>query len=137
MLPVLGLGLRHWRRQVPRLLLVLKTRGLVGPIAKGLARGVATTAKRDRSAATKTVRLAFHIDELDVPFYAQGTVVANHDFCLRHFVLREQGQLASVLYRNTVTKRKDSRIIPLVLRHPRIDFIRPCKNAALQVPKAF
>jgi hypothetical protein len=67
-LQALALSLRWLWRKVPSLLLVLKTCGLVRPIAKGLTCGVAATAKRDRGAAAKAVRLAFHVDELDFPF---------------------------------------------------------------------
>ena len=75
-----GLSLR-WlrRRKIPGLLLVLKTCGLVRPIAKGLAGGVAATAKRDCGSTAKAVRLAFHIDEFDFPFDAQRTVIPDCD----------------------------------------------------------
>jgi hypothetical protein len=70
MLQALALSLRGLRRKVPSLLLVLKTCGLVRPIAKGLACGVAATAKCDCGATAKAVRLAFHVDEFDFPFDA-------------------------------------------------------------------
>src|SRR6266852_5191493 len=83
---LLGLALRlGWRRRkVSSLLLVLKTSGLVRPIAEWLARGVAATAKRDCGSTAKAVRLAFHIDEFDFPFDAQGPVTADCDFCWWH-----------------------------------------------------
>jgi hypothetical protein len=61
------------------LLLVLKTCGLVRAIAKGLICGVAATAKGDGGAAAKAVRLAFHIDEFNFPFDAQGAVIPDCD----------------------------------------------------------
>jgi hypothetical protein len=76
----LALGLGWLRRKIPGLLLVLKTSGLVGTIAKWLARGVATSAKRNRFAAAKAVRFSFHINEFDFPFEAQGPVIADRDF---------------------------------------------------------
>jgi hypothetical protein len=66
------------------LLLVLKPCGPVRPIAKGLVSGMAAAAERDCGAAAKAVRLAFHIDEFDFPFDAQGPVTANRDLCRWH-----------------------------------------------------
>jgi hypothetical protein len=66
----MALGLGERRRKVPGLLLVLKACGLVRPIAKRLAGGVAATAKRECGAAAEAVWLAFHIDEFDFPFDA-------------------------------------------------------------------
>jgi hypothetical protein len=70
MLLALALNLGRWWRKVSGLLLVLKACGLVGSIAKGLACGVAATAKSDGGATAEAVRLAFHIDEFDLPFDA-------------------------------------------------------------------
>src|ERR1700730_4332146 len=84
MLLALALGLRRGWRKVSGLLLVLKACGLVRPIAKGLACGVAATAKRDGGATAEAVRLAFHIDKFDFPFDAQWTVVANRNLCRWH-----------------------------------------------------
>jgi hypothetical protein len=84
MLLALTLGLGLLRRKVPGLRLVLKTSGLVGTIAKGLACGVAATAKRDRFAAAKAVRLTLHIYEFDFPFNSQRPVIADRDFRRRH-----------------------------------------------------
>ena len=84
MLRALALGLGWLRWKVPSLLLVLKSCSLVRPIAKGLAGGVAATAKRDCCAAAKAVRLAFHIDEFDFSFDAQGAVIADRDLCRWH-----------------------------------------------------
>jgi len=67
-LQALALSLRGRWRKVPSLLLVLKTCGLVRPIAKRLTCGVSATAERDRCSTAKTVRLAFHVDEFDFPF---------------------------------------------------------------------
>jgi len=69
--------------KVSSLLLVLKTRGFVRPIAKGLIRGVAATAKGNCGAAAKTVRFTFHIEEFDFPFDTQGAVIADCDLCRR------------------------------------------------------
>jgi hypothetical protein len=80
MLLAMALGLRWLRRKIPSLLLVLKTSGLVGTIAKWLARGVATAAKRNRFAAAKAVRLALHVEKFYFPFNAQGSVIADRDF---------------------------------------------------------
>jgi len=40
---------------------------------------MAAAAKRDCGAPSEAVRLAFHIDEFDFPFDAQGPVIANRD----------------------------------------------------------
>jgi hypothetical protein len=66
------------------LLVILKSRGLVRPIAKGLAGGVAATAKGDCGATAKAVGPAFHIDKLDFAFDAEWTVIANCDFRRGH-----------------------------------------------------
>jgi hypothetical protein len=99
----LRLGLR--RRKVPGLLLVLKACGLVRPIAKRFIGGVAATAKRDCCAAAKTVRFSLHIDEFDFPFDAQGTVIADRDFCRWHLFSNLRGAAArqtGALGRNVV-----------------------------------
>ena len=80
MLSRLDLNLRHGWWKVPGLLLVLKACGLVRPIAKRLVCRVAATAKHDHLAATKTVRLAFHVNEFDYPFDAQRAIIADRDF---------------------------------------------------------
>jgi hypothetical protein len=79
---LLGLALRlgRRRRKVSGLLLVLKTSGLVSTIAKGLACGVAATAKRDRGSTAKPVRIAFHIDEFEFSFDTQRSVIADSYF---------------------------------------------------------
>src|ERR1700688_4346240 len=84
MLLQLALGLGWQWRKVSSLLLVLKTSGLVSPIAEGLVCGVAATAKRDCGSTAKAVRLTFHIDEFDFPFDTQGPVIADRDFCWWH-----------------------------------------------------
>jgi hypothetical protein len=66
------------------LLLVLESCCLVRPIAKGLIRGVAATAKRHGGPAAEAVRLSFHVDEFDFPFDAQRAVIADGDFCWWH-----------------------------------------------------
>lgn len=86
-----GLGLRRLRRKISGFLLVLKSCGLVRPIAKGFACRMAAAAKRNRSAAGKTVRLALHIDKFDFPFDAQGPVIANCDLCRWHLCSRMPG----------------------------------------------
>jgi len=84
MLLALALGLRRGWRKVSGLLLVFKARGLVRPIAKGLAGGVAATAKRDCGATSKAVGPAFHVDQLDFAFDAERTVIADCDFRRGH-----------------------------------------------------
>jgi hypothetical protein len=123
MLQALALSLRWLGRKVPSLLLVLKTCGLVRSIAKGLTSRVAATAKCDCGATAKTVRLALHVDEFDFPFDAQGPVTAYRNLCRWHFCSQLPG-----------CSPPRGRIFLLILWHPRIDFIRPCQDAALQVP---
>ena len=68
-----------WRRKFARLLLVLKSCGLVRAIAKGLVRGVPATAKSDCRAAAKAVGSAFHVDEFEFPFDAQRPIIPYDD----------------------------------------------------------
>lgn len=133
MLLALALRLGWLRWKVPGLLLVLKTCGLVGAIAKGLACGVAATAKRDRGSTAKAVRLAFHIDEFEFPFDAQRTVIADSDFRRWHLSSHMPGSPPRP--DRGVQRKSGARIFLLILRHPRIDFIRPRQDAALQVPQ--
>jgi hypothetical protein len=79
----LRLGGRGWK--VSGLLLVLKGRGFVRPVAKRLALGVAATAKCNRLAATQAVRLAVHVAEFYLSLDAQGAVIANGNLSGRHF----------------------------------------------------
>ena len=127
----LGLGLLWWK--VPGLLLVLKTCGLVGAIAKWLACGVAASAKCECGSAAKAIRLAFHIDEFEFSFDAQRTVIADSNFCGCHLCSLMPGP--SPTARPWRPEKMWARIYLLVLRHPRIDFIRPGQHAALQVPQ--
>jgi hypothetical protein len=55
MLLALALRLRWGRRKIPGLLLVLKTCGLMGPVAEGLVCGVAAAAERDGFTASEAV----------------------------------------------------------------------------------
>lgn len=73
------------------MLLVLKSRDLVRPIAKGLAGGVAATAKRDGCPAAQAVRLAFHVDQFDFSLDTQGPVIADRNFCWWHARSRMPG----------------------------------------------
>ena len=77
----LALGLWRLWWKIPGLLVVLKPSGLVRSIAEGLVCGVAATAKRDGCPAAEAVRFAFHIDEFNFPFDAQGAVTADRDLC--------------------------------------------------------
>jgi hypothetical protein len=92
----LALGLGRLRWKVTGLLLVLKPSVLVRPIAKGLACGVAATAKGDGCPPTEAVRLAFHVYEFKFPLDAQGAVIADRDFRWRHsrsFLTEKTGTL--------------------------------------------
>ena len=127
----LASGLRWLRRKLPGLLFVLKTSGLVGTIAKWLACRVATAAKRNRFAAAKTVLLTLHIEKFDFPFDTQGSVIADRDF--RRWHLYSHLPDAWPWTGRRVQRKIEARIFLLILRHPRIDFIRPRQDAALQV----
>jgi hypothetical protein len=124
MLLGLALGLGWLRRKIPGLLLVLKTSGLVGTIAKWLACGVATAAECNRFAAAKAVRLALHIEKFYFPFNTQGSVIADRDFRRWHLCSYLPG--SSPWTGRRVQKKIEARIFLSILRHPRIDFIRPC-----------
>jgi hypothetical protein len=80
----LALRLRSRRREVARFLLILKSCRFVRPIAKGLAGGVAATAKGDCGATAKAVGPALHVDKLDFAFDAEWTVIADCDFRRGH-----------------------------------------------------
>ena len=84
MLLALPLRLGSRGREVARFLLILKSCGLVRPIAKGLAGGMAATAKSDRCATAKAVRPAFHVDKLDFTFDTERAVIADCDFRRGH-----------------------------------------------------
>lgn len=84
---LMALALRLWSRRwkVTGLLVILKTRCLVRPIAEGLAGGVTATAKCHCGPPAKAVRPAFHIDQLDFALDAEWTVITDRDFCWGHW----------------------------------------------------
>jgi hypothetical protein len=77
-------------------------------IAKGLAGRVAATAESDCRATGKAVRFAFHVEELNFPFDAQGAVVADSYFCRWHSSSRFS-EKASVRLKKWL--RKNSKIV--------------------------
>ena len=81
-------GLRFRRRKIARLLLVLKTCGLVRAVAKGLVRGMSTAAKSECGASGETVWAALHIDKFAFAFNAQRAVISNDDLQLKPFYPR-------------------------------------------------
>ncbi len=103
MLLALALRLGWLRWEVPGLLLVLKSGGLVRTIAKRLACRVAATAKGDSGPASKAVRLAIHIDEFHFPFDSQRAVIADSDL--------RRGHLCS--YLRLVAPAKPGRGVPM------------------------
>jgi hypothetical protein len=76
----LGLNLRFGWRELPSLLLVLKSSRLVGAIAKRLVGRMSASAESDRGASSEAICLALHVDEFDFPFDAQRAVIPNYDF---------------------------------------------------------
>ena len=66
------------------MLVILKSRGLVRPVAKGLAGGVAATAKCNCAAAAQAIGPTFHVDEFNFAFDAKRAVIADRDFCRGH-----------------------------------------------------
>lgn len=77
------LDLLHRWGKIPGLLLVLKA-CLMGAVAKRFVCRLSAAAQDDCTASAQAVRLAFHIHEFKIPFYNEGTIVPDFDFCWRH-----------------------------------------------------
>src|SRR5450759_1566769 len=112
------------------MLFVMKTCGFVRAIAKGFVRGVPTTAKGDRVAAGEAIYLALHVDDFEFPFDAQWAIVSNDDLGRSH----SSSILAGSTFRSDRNVQRKYRACVrnnyfLILRHGRIDFIRPCPYA--------
>src|SRR5579864_913552 len=79
-----ALDLRFWRRQLARLLLVLKSGRLVGAIAKGLVCRVSTAAQSNGCATGQSIGLTLHVHEFDFAFDAQRAIITNYNFGCSH-----------------------------------------------------
>ena len=67
-----------------------KPNDLVGTVAEGLVGGVAATAKRDFRPAGEPEGFSFGIDDFEVTFNPQRTVVRGSDFRCGHGYLRQE-----------------------------------------------
>jgi hypothetical protein len=74
----LDLGFR-WR-ELPSLLLVLKSGRLVGAVAKRLVGRVSASAESDGGASSEAICLTLHVHEFDLPFDTQRAIIPNDDF---------------------------------------------------------
>src|ERR1035437_10167081 len=96
------------------------------------------TAKSDRAAASEAIYLALHIDDFKFPFDAQWAIVSNDDLRRRHFFSILAGSTSRSdrnVQRKCEARARENYF--LILRHGRIDFIRPCQYAALKIQKFF
>jgi len=71
------LGLWFRRRKLSGLLLVPKSGRFVGTVAKWLTRRVPTTAQSDGGTSGEAIRLTLHVDDFEIPFDAQRTIISN------------------------------------------------------------
>src|SRR5215472_12318868 len=78
------------RRQIAGVDFVGKPNDLVGTVAEGLVGGVAATAKRDFRPAGEPEGFSSGIDNLEVAFDPQRTVVRGSDFRCGHGCLRQE-----------------------------------------------
>jgi hypothetical protein len=56
----------------------------MGAVAKWLIHGASATAEGDGSTTTQAERLALGVDQLEVTFDTQVSVIVYGDFCARH-----------------------------------------------------
>ena len=70
-----NLNLRLWWGKLASLLLILKSSGLMSPIAEGLVCGVSAAAESDCGASGKAVGLTLHVDKFDFAFDAQWSII--------------------------------------------------------------
>jgi hypothetical protein len=75
-----SLNLRLWWGKLARLLLILKSSGLMSPIAEGLVCGVSAAAESDCGASGQAVGLTLHVDKFDFAFDAQWSITAYDNF---------------------------------------------------------
>jgi hypothetical protein len=69
----------RWR-EIPRLLLILKSGGLVSSIAKRLVCGMAAAAQPYGGASAESKGAALHVHQFNFPFDTQRSIIANNDF---------------------------------------------------------
>src|SRR5882757_4153092 len=79
------LQLRLCRRQLPGDYRIGKSTGLVRAIAEGLVSRMPATAEPNAGAAGQTEGLALRINDFEVAFYADRSVVIDRNFRGRHF----------------------------------------------------
>ena len=79
-----GLQLRLWGRQLTSCNRIGESTGLVRAIAKRLVSRMPATAEPNGGAASQTEGLALRIEDLEVAFYPDGSVVIDRDFRGRH-----------------------------------------------------
>src|SRR5215469_7931106 len=78
------------RRQIAGVDFIGKPNDLVGTVAEGLAGGVAATAKRDFRPAGEPEGFSSGINDLEVTFDPQRTIVRGSDFRCGHGCLRQE-----------------------------------------------
>src|SRR5262245_56755649 len=81
-----GGGRRRWR-QHPSLHDRGKAASVVGPVAKRLVGGLATAAERDHGTSGQIEGSSFLVDDGELPFVPDGTIVADGDDGARHALL--------------------------------------------------
>jgi hypothetical protein len=75
-----SLNLRLWWGKLASLLLILKSSGLMSPIAERLICGVSAAAESDCGASGKAVGLTLHVDKFDFAFDAQWSIITYDNF---------------------------------------------------------
>src|SRR6266478_7730090 len=81
----IALQLRLWGRQLPGCHRIGEPAGLMGAVAERLVCGVPATAKRYGRPTSQAKGFAFRIDNLEVAFDADRSVVIDCNFRCRHF----------------------------------------------------
>jgi hypothetical protein len=87
---VTDLQLWFWRGQLPSGHSINESTGLVGAVAEWLVRGVPATAETDRGPPSQAKGFSFGINDLEVAFNADRTVVIDCYFRGNHFFLLDE-----------------------------------------------
>ena len=71
--------MRFRRRKLSGPLLIPKSGRLMGAVAKWLTRRVSTTAQSDVGASGEAIRLTLHVDDFEISFDTQWTIISNRN----------------------------------------------------------